>query len=118
MPVNSGSARSSSPVSNSLAAETLPDKSGYNQQGPGGSPVEREGCMSVLFLKHSVTVGIYMYSQTCSIDHLYIKTTFLDSLGADLHVNEPVHKDHLLLETTFSVFFGRSLLTCFTVHIK
>ena len=47
--------------------------------------------------------------RTKNKDHLSIKSTFLDSLGSNLHVNEPVYRDHLLLKTTFPVSLGWSL---------
>ncbi len=67
-----------------------------------------------------------IYSETCSKDHPYIKTTCLyrpyitGPQGYTFHVNEPAYKDHLhvCIRTTFCWSLRWSLYTSFTVSAE
>ena len=60
------------------------------------------------------------YSQRPQVhkDHLLITTTFTSPHNYTFHVTEPVYIDHLCIRTIFCWFLGWSLYTSFTIFVK
>ncbi len=65
----------------------------------------------------TVTVDIYLlYSQTCSKDHLLIKTVLQVPRCILSVLYFPAYKDHLCIRTTFCWSLGWSLYASLAVH--
>ncbi len=66
----------------------------------------------------SVSLSNHLVSQTCSKDHLLIKTAFYGSQGFTFHFIGPAYKDHLCLRTIVCWSLCWSLYRSFTVPCK